>query len=52
MILRFDHEYWMIILEKTKKEGKGAVGIGFIVNAFDLNIAIQIVGWISLGSNI
>lgn len=30
----------------------GAVGIGFIADAFDLNIAIQTVAWISLGSGI
>jgi MFS family permease len=30
----------------------GAVGIGFIADAFDLNIAIQAVAWISLGSGI
>ncbi|MGC1131515.1 MAG: MFS transporter [Nitrososphaeraceae archaeon] len=30
----------------------GAVGIGFISDAFDLNIAIQTVAWISLGSGI
>ena len=30
----------------------GAVGIGFIADAFDLNITIQTVAWISLGSGI
>jgi MFS family permease len=30
----------------------GAIGIGFIADAFDLNIAIQTVAWISLGSGI
>ena len=30
----------------------GALGIGFIADAFNLNIAIQIVAWISLGSGI
>jgi MFS family permease len=30
----------------------GAVGIGFIADTFDLNIAIQTVAWISLGSGI
>ncbi|MGH9950457.1 MAG: MFS transporter [Nitrososphaeraceae archaeon] len=30
----------------------GAVGIGFIADAFDLNIAIQAVAWISIGSGI
>lgn len=30
----------------------GAVGIGFVADAFDLNIAIQTVAWISLGSGI
>ncbi len=30
----------------------GAVGIGFIADVFDLNIAIQTVAWISLGSGI
>jgi MFS family permease len=30
----------------------GALGIGFIADAFDLNIAIQTVAWISLGSGI
>jgi hypothetical protein len=30
----------------------GAVGIGFIADTFDLNIAIQTVEWISLGSGI
>ena len=30
----------------------GAVGIGFIADAFSLNIAIQTVAWISLGSGI
>ena len=30
----------------------GAVGIGFIADVFDLNIAIQAVAWISLGSGI
>ena len=30
----------------------GAVGIGFIADSFDLNIAIQTVAWISLGSGI
>jgi hypothetical protein len=30
----------------------GAVGIGFIADAFNLNIAIQAVSWISLGSGI
>lgn len=30
----------------------GAVGIGFIADSFDLNIAIQTVAWIALGSGI
>ncbi|MGH9979719.1 MAG: MFS transporter, partial [Nitrososphaeraceae archaeon] len=30
----------------------GAVGISFIADTFDLNIAIQTVAWISLGSGI
>jgi MFS family permease len=30
----------------------GAVGIGLIADLFDLNIAIQVVAWISLGSGI
>jgi MFS family permease len=30
----------------------GAVGIGFIVDVFDLNVAIQTVAMISLGSGI
>jgi MFS family permease len=30
----------------------GAVGIGFIADAFDLNTAIQMVAWIALGSGI
>jgi MFS family permease len=30
----------------------GAVGIGFMADVFDLNIAIQAVAWISLGSGI
>jgi hypothetical protein len=30
----------------------GAVGIGLIADAYDLNIAIQTVAWISMGSGI
>ena len=30
----------------------GAIGIGFIADVFDLNIAIQVVAWISLGSGL
>ncbi len=30
----------------------GAIGIGFIADVFDLNIAIQVVAWISFGSGL
>jgi MFS family permease len=30
----------------------GAIGIGFIADIFDLNIAIQVVAWISIGSGV
>jgi len=30
----------------------GAIGIGFIADIFNLNIAIQAVAWISLGSGL